>query len=342
MRPTSPLQELSDPDMFVDLSPYLGHALQMKCEGLNLGGSIKVRAAASMVAAAERSRLLREDSVLVESSSGNLGVALSVIAAGKGLRFTCVTDARCNAATAATMRALGAELVVVETPDPEGGYLKARLDRVRALCAEDDRYLWLNQYTNPANWGAHYESTAPAILKHLPDVDVLFVGVGTGGTAMGCARYFRDSGSHARLVAVDAAGSVTFGRAPAPRLIPGLGASVPPPLFAPEVFDHLVQVSELDAVRLCRTLASHGMLFGGSTGTVVAGALQWLERYDPGRTLSSVCISPDMGDRYLTTVYDDRWVLDHFGPEALRPLQPLHPIGPVELVRSQAGAPDLG
>ncbi|GAA0442537.1 2,3-diaminopropionate biosynthesis protein SbnA [Streptomyces sp. NPDC046215] len=334
--------EMTDSDLFVDLSPMLGHALQMKCEGLNLGGSIKLRAAASMVAAAERSHLLREDSVLVESSSGNLGVALSVIAAGKGLRFTCVTDARCNKTTAATMRALGAELLVVDEPDPEGGYLKARLDRVRALCAQDDRYVWLNQYTNPANWGAHYEVTAPAILKHLPDVDVLFVGVGTGGTAMGCARYFRDSGSRARLVAVDAVGSVTFGAAPRPRLIPGLGAGVLPPLFDAEAFDDLVQVSELDTVRLCRTLASHGMLFGGSTGTVVAGALQWLERYDPSRTLSSVCISPDMGDRYLTTIYDDRWALDNFGPEALRPLQPLHPIGPVQLVRSNTGAPNLG
>ncbi|MFE1872685.1 2,3-diaminopropionate biosynthesis protein SbnA [Streptomyces sp. NPDC059496] len=325
MRSISAPHHLTDSDLFIDLAPVLGHALHMKCEGLNFGGSIKLRAAASMIAAAERDHLLREDSVLVESSSGNLGVALSIIAANKGLSFTCVTDVRCNEVTAATMRALGTELLVVEKPDPEGGFLKARLDRVRALCAEDDRNIWLNQYSNPANWGAHYEGTAPSILKYLPDVDVLFVGVGTGGTAMGCARYFRDSGSHARLVAVDTVGSVTFGRPPEPRLIPGLGASVMPPLFEPEAFDDLVQVSELDTVRLCRTLARRGMLFGGSTGTVVAGALQWLERFDPERKQRSVCIAPDMGDRYLTTLYNDRWVLENFGPEGLRPLHPLEP-----------------
>ncbi|MGW2088313.1 2,3-diaminopropionate biosynthesis protein SbnA [Streptomyces sp. NPDC001880] len=339
--PTAP-QETKGSDLFVDLAPLFGHALHMKCEGLNLAGSIKLRAAATMVAAAERSHLLREDSVLVESSSGNLGVALSVIAAQKGLRFVCVTDARCNETTAAMMRALGTELLVVDEPDPEGGFLKARLDQVRALCAEDDRYLWLNQYSNPANWGAHYEGTAPAILEHMPDVDVLFVGVGTGGTAVGCARYFRDSGSHARLVAVDTVGSVTFGRPAGTRLIPGLGAAVKPPLFDAEVFDDLIHVTELDTVRLCRTLAKRGLLFGGSTGTVVAGTLQWLERYDPERTLRSVCISPDMGDRYLSTIYDDPWVLANFGPEGLRPVQPLLPLGPVRLVRTTALAPHAG
>ncbi|MFH8477059.1 2,3-diaminopropionate biosynthesis protein SbnA [Streptomyces sp. NPDC018000] len=336
------VQELTGSELFVDLAPLFGHALHMKVEGLNLGGSIKLRAAAAMVAAAERSRLLREDSVLVESSSGNLGVALSVIAAHKGLRFVCVTDARCNATTAATMRALGTELLVVDEPDPRGGFLKARLDRVRRLCAEDDRYLWLNQYSNPANWVAHYEGTAPAILKYMPDVDVLFVGVGTSGTAMGCARYFRDNGSRARLVAVDAVGSVTFGRPAGTRLIPGLGASVMPPMFDAGAFDDRIQVAELDTIRLCRTLAGRGLLFGGSTGTVVAGALQWLERYDSGRSLRSVCISPDMGDRYLSTIYDDSWVLANFGPEALRPVRPPHPLGPVHLVRTTAPVPQAG
>jgi len=313
-------QELTESDLFVDLKPLLGRSLHVKCEGMNFGGSIKLRAAASMIAAAERASLINEDSVLIESSSGNLGVALSVIAAHKGLRFTCVTDQRCNEITAATMRALGTELVVIEEPDPEGGFLKARLDWVRRQCAADDRYIWLNQYTNEANWGAHYEGTAPVILKHFPDLDVLFVGVGTGGTAMGCARYFRDSGSPALVVAIDAVGSVSFGLPPAPRMIPGLGASVTPPLLDLSVFDDLIQVSELDTVRACRTLASRGLLFGGSTGTVVSGAMQWLEQHDPDRTLRSACISADMGDRYLSTLYDDAWVLENFGPEALQPL----------------------
>ena len=312
--------ELIDSNLYVDLTPVLGRALYVKCEGFNFGGSIKMKAAVAMVADAERDGVIREDSILIESSSGNLGVALSIIAAWKGIPFTCVTDRRCNDLTASVMRALGTRMVVVDEPDSEGGYLKARLDLVRRYCDEDDRYVWLNQYSNEANWMAHYKDTARGIFKHFPDLDVLFVGVGTAGTAMGCLRYIRDIGSTARVVAVDSVGSVSFGSPPADRLIPGVGAGVMPPLLDPDAFDDVVLVPEEAALRMCRTLSARGLLFGGSTGSVVDGARTWLELNDPQRTLRTVCISPDMGDRYLDTVYNDAWVLRHFGPEALAPV----------------------
>lgn len=312
--------ELTGSDLYVDLTPVLGRALYVKCEGFNFGGSIKMKAAVAMVADAEQDGVIREDSILIESSSGNLGVALSIIAAWKGIPFTCVTDRRCNDLTASLMRALGTRMVVVDEPDSEGGYLKARLDLVRRYCDEDDRYVWLNQYSNEANWLAHYKDTAQGILKHFPDLDVLFVGVGTAGTAMGCVRYIRDVGSTARVVAVDSVGSVSFGSPPADRLIPGVGAGVMPPLLDPDAFDDVVLVPEEAALRMCRTLSARGLLFGGSTGTVVDGARTWLELNDPQRTLRTVCISPDMGDRYLDTVYNDAWVLQHFGPQALAPV----------------------
>lgn len=316
---TSP-QELFGSDLYVDLRPVLGHELYVKCEGLNFGGSIKMKAAAAMVAAAEREQLIAEDSVLVESSSGNLGVALSVIAASKNLTFTCVTDSRCNQLTARTMRALGATVIVVDEPHPQGGFLEARLDLVRRMCAEDGRYVWLNQYASEENWRAHYETTGPEILARFPGVDVLFVGVGTSGTATGCARYFRDVGSAARIVAVDAVGSVSFGAAGAPRLIPGLGAGVRPPLLDPDLFDDVIHVPEDETVRVCRALSARGMLFGGSTGTVVAGARSWLDGHDTDSSLQAVCVSPDMGERYLETVYDDTWATSHFGPQVLQPI----------------------
>lgn len=312
--------ELIDSDLYIDLTSVLGHALYVKCEGFNFGGSIKMKAAVAMVADAERDGVIRDDSILIESSSGNLGVALSIIAAWKEIPFTCVTDRRCNDLTASVMRAVGTRIVVVDEPDAEGGYLKARLDLVRRYCEEDDRYIWLNQYSNEANWLAHFKDTARGILKHFPDLDVLFVGVGTAGTAMGCLRYFRDTGSTARVVAVDSVGSVSFGSPPANRLIPGIGAGVLPPMLDPNAFDDVVLVPEEAAVRMCRTLSARGLLFGGSTGTVVDGARTWLERNDPQRTLRTVCISPDLGDRYLDTVYDDAWVRGHFGPGALAPV----------------------
>lgn len=291
--------------------------LYIKCEGFNFGGSIKMKVAAAMLAAAEQSGAIGEGSQLIESSSGNLGVALSVLAASKGIPFTCVTDQRCNSHHASGMRALGTQVIVVDEPDPEGGYLKARLDLVRRLCESDQSYVWLDQYNNQANWLAHYRSTAQVILSHFPNLDVLFVGVGTAGTAMGCLRYFRDNGHHARIVAVDSIGSVSFGSAPANRLIPGIGAGVSPPMLDPDAFDGVVLVDEKSTVRMCRALARQGLLFGGSTGTVVEGARAWLEQHDPGKILRTVCISPDMGDRYLDTVYSDEWVAAHFGPEAI-------------------------
>ena len=114
-----------------------------------------------------------------------------MIAASKGYRFLCVTDSRCNLSTRLLMEALGSQVHIVAEPDPVGGFLGARIDYVRALCASDDRYVWLNQYTNPGNWQAHYRTTAPAIARQFPQLDVLFVGAGTTGTLMGCARYFQ-------------------------------------------------------------------------------------------------------------------------------------------------------
>ena len=146
-----------------------GHPLFLKCEGFNFAGSIKLKAATEMVEAAERDGLLTPDSILVESSSGNLGVALSMIAASKGYRFVCVTDSRCNLSTRRLMEALGSQVRTSSTdPDPERRLARRRLDYVRALCAADDRYVWLNQYTNPGNWQAHYRTTAPGDRPPVP------------------------------------------------------------------------------------------------------------------------------------------------------------------------------
>ncbi|NKY31212.1 2,3-diaminopropionate biosynthesis protein SbnA [Nocardia gamkensis] len=316
---SSPYEDF-DSDLYVDASSAVGRRILLKCEGLNLGGSIKMRSAAAMIGAAVANSTFDNDSILVESSSGNLGIALSATAASMGLRFVCVTDIRCNRSSIHAMRAMGAQVVVLDEPDPIGGLLLARLNWIRARLTEDDRYIWLDQYSNQANWQAHYHRTAAGIHRSLPDLDVLFVGVGTGGTAMGCARYFADSGRRVRVVAVDPVGSVAFGHPPQRRLIPGLGAGIVPPLLDRDLIDDVVRVAEADTVRMCRTLASRGLLFGGSTGTVVHGAQQWLEDNDPAGELLAVAIAPDFGDRYLDTIYNDAWVLENFCPAALEPL----------------------
>jgi 2,3-diaminopropionate biosynthesis protein SbnA len=309
-------QAFNEDDLYVDLRGVVGQPLFLKCEGFNFAGSVKLKAATEMVESAERAGALTADSVLVESSSGNLGVALGMLAASKGYRFVCVTDSRCNLATRRIMEALGGQVHIVTEPAPVGGFLGARLDYVRSLCAADDRYVWLNQYTNPGNWRAHYRRTAPAIARTFPRLEVLFVGAGTTGTLMGCARWFREWAPRVHVVAVDAVGSVTFGTPPGRRMIPGLGTSVPPPMLDESFIDDVVWVEEADTVRTCHRLARHGFLFGGSTGTVVSGAVDWLARHD-GSSPTAVAIAPDLGERYLDTVYQSSWVEDLYGTDVL-------------------------
>lgn len=301
-------------ELYVDLRPVFGRALYLKCEGFNFAGSIKLKAALEMVEAQERRGALTAGGTIVESSSGNMGVALSVVAAGRGYRFVCVTDVRCTSAARRVMAAYGATVHVVDEPDSEGGFLGARLERVRRMCRENPDYVWLNQYANPGNWEGHHRTTAPEIAKAFPELDVLFVGAGTTGTLMGCARYFREHHPSVRVVAVDSEGSVTFGTPSGRRLIPGLGSSVRPPILDESYVDEVVHVSELDAVRACQTMLRKGFLFGGSTGTVVVGALSWLDREGAGTNLTAVTISPDLGHPYLDTVYDERWVQEVLDP----------------------------
>ncbi len=310
-------QEYNEENLYVDLRTTLGRPLFLKCEGFNFAGSVKLKAATSMVEAAERDGLLRPGSVLVESSSGNLGVALSMIAASRGYHFVCVTDSRCNLATKRLMEALGAEVHTIVEPDPVSGFLGARLDRVRELLESDDRFVWLNQYSNSNAWKAHFLTTGPAIARQFPQLDVLFVGAGTTGTLMGCARFFRQWHRRVRIVAVDSVGSIAFGAQPARRMIPGLGTGVRPELLDESLVDDVVWVEESDPVRSCHRLARKGFLFGGSTGTVVSGATSWLRRHDRCDELTAVALAPDLGERYLDTVYQANWVQELYGYDVL-------------------------
>lgn len=311
-------EEYNEDQLYVDLRASIGTPLYLKCEGFNFSGSIKLKAAREMIEGAEKSGLLGVDSVLVESSSGNLGVALSMLAASRGYRFICVTDSRCNPTTLRMMEALGTEVHIISEPDPERGLLGARLAHVEALLRSDERYIWLNQYVSANNWGAHYRLTAPHIAERFPGLNALFIGAGTTGTLMGCARWFKDHRPDVRIVAIDSVGSVSFGGPPAPRVIPGLGSSVRPPLLDEALVDDVVMVPEAETVATSHRLVGHGFLFGGSTGTVVAGARRWLAELGVPDDFMAVAVAPDLGERYLDTLYRPEWVRRHFGAGAHR------------------------
>lgn len=306
--------EFNVPDLFIDVTGLLGMRAFLKCEQMNFAGSVKLKAARAMVTRAEEEGLLFPGMTLVESSSGNLGVALSLVAAARGYGFVCVTDSRCNAATIRLMTTLGAQVEVVTRPHPEHGLLGARLERVAELLRARPGHVWLNQYRNPANPGAHEMTTGPEILAAFPDVTTVFIGVGTAGTVMGCSAHLRAHAPGVRIVGIDSVGSVTFGAPAGVRHIPGLGAGVVPAQFRSAALDDHWNVPEADTVRMCRQLADRGFLFGGSTGTVLAGARAWLAEHPEARRGLCVAIAPDGGERYLDTLYDDSWVVERYGP----------------------------
>lgn len=279
----------------------------VKVEGFNPGGSIKMKTARGLVQAAEESGADLSDIRLIESTSGNLGIALAVICAANKYPLTCVTDPNSNETAVAIMRALGADVVVIRERDSNGGYLGSRISYIQQRLADEPNLYWLNQYANPGNPAAHEQTTAPSVLREFGKVDYLFLGVGTGGTLMGCVDYFRRRSPQTRIIAVDTVGSVNFEAVSGIRHIPGLGTSQRPPLLDKHAPDEIVLIPEWETVRECRWLATNtGLLAGGSTGTVLAAVRRQADLIPPDATV--VAIAPDLGERYLNSVYDDDWV----------------------------------
>ncbi|WP_287496224.1 2,3-diaminopropionate biosynthesis protein SbnA [Pandoraea sp. CB10b_02] len=312
--------------VFTRIDGLCAAPVHLKLEGLNPAGSIKLKTALQLIEDLEASGSIRRDTHIVESSSGNLGVALAMVCANRGYRFTCVTDPNTSRHAVRTMQALGAHVVRVERRDAQGGFLGTRIAWIRAQVRKDTRWLWLNQYANPSNWRAHFRWTAPEVFAAFPGVDHLFVGAGTTGTLLGCLRYVRAHRLPTRVVAVDAVGSVTFGGPPGARRIPGLGTSCRPPLCEPphaEPPDAVVHVAEPETLRMCHALAQRGLLAGGSSGSVLRAVQIAGADIAPDETV--VAIAPDMGDKYLDTVYDAAWAATCFAdaspaPDATPPL----------------------
>lgn len=303
-------------DIFVELPGFVpGVDVVVKLEGLNPAGSIKVKAARALITAMDDRGLLKAGGRVIESSSGNLGVALAGVCAARGYRLTIVTDPMASASAIAAMRALGADVIVVTEPDVNGGYLHSRIALISQRLAADPELVWTNQYANQAGAAVHYETTARSIHWHVPYADVVVIGTGTTGTLMGCARYFAQHNPGVRVVAVDSSGSVLFGGPGGRRHIPGIGVSRVPELYSEDQpFEKLV-VSERDGIMACRRVAhQYGLLLGGSTGSILAGVQRIGSSLLTGSTV--VALSPDMGDKYLSTVYSDAWFEEVFPASA--------------------------
>lgn len=243
---------------------------------------------------------------IIESTSGNLGLALAAVTASHGVPFTAVVDPRSSASVVAAVRALGGRVVTIDRPDGSGGYLLSRIAYIRERLRTEPRLVWPDQYANPASPRVHARGTAPELWAQTMGRPMsVLVAVSTGGTLAG----FRDYAAAIRpaweLVGVDVAGSAALGGAAGPRVLSGIGASRPS-AFLPGGHRPTVPVSPREAVSACLWLAAAtGLGVGGSSGALIAAALRLFRTVPPRREVA--CLCPDGADRYLDTVYAAEW-----------------------------------
>jgi cystathionine beta-synthase len=284
--------------------------LVAKLEVFNPGGSIKDRVAIALIDAAERDGLLRPGGTIVEPTSGNTGTGLAIAARLKGYRVVAVMPDKMSREKIDLLRAYGAEVVLAPTdvpPDSPRSYYRVA-DR---LTAEIPGAFQPNQYRNPANPQAHYESTGPEIWEQTGGrITHLVAGVGTGGTVTGVVRYLRERKPDLVAVGADPEGSIYSGGAEnvRPYLVEGVGEDFWPETFDPAVIDRWVMVSDRHAFLTTRQLAhAEGILAGGSGGLALHAALQVAaEVQDPNAMI--VVVIPDGGRSYLSKIYSDAWM----------------------------------
>lgn len=291
-----------------------GPRVVAKLESANPAGSAKDRPAARMLATAVAEGRLGPGGTVVESSSGNLGVALAQQCGYHGFRFICVVDPRTPHQTVRLIEAYGGTVHRVESPDPStGDWLAARISVVRDLVNQIPDAWWPNQYANHENAAAHRDGAVAEIVEtlgHAPTA--LYVATSSTGTLVGSQQWLRDHGMPTRVIAVDAQGSVLFEGTRGDRRLPGFGAGIVPALAAHADPDEVVRVDDVESVVGCRRLVRHeSLLVGASAGGVVSAFLRHQHRYRPTDTVA--LLFHDGGERYLDTVYDDRWVAEHLG-----------------------------
>jgi len=290
--------------------------LYAKLECLNPGGSTKDRSAASIIKHGIESGAIGSGTVVIGSSSGNMGIGLAQACSYYNLSLICVIDPKTTQQNLNLLKAYGASVDMVTEPDPETGeFLQARINRVQELLRRTENSFWCNQYANLHNALAHQQTMHEIATVLENKVDYLFCATSKCGTMRGCSDYVKEHGLKTKMIAVDAVGSIIFGEKKAKRLIPGHGAAVRPQLYRDDLVDDVVLVSDLSCVIGCRHLMrTESLLVGGSSGAVISAVDQMKDRV-PSRS-TCVAIFADRGERYLDTIYSDAWVRAHFGDVA--------------------------
>jgi cystathionine beta-synthase len=291
--------------------------LFLKLENQNPGGSIKDRVGLYLIEAAERAGGIRPGGTLIEATAGNTGLGLALVAAQKGYRLLLVIPDKMSQEKIFHLRAMGAEVMMTRS-DVSKGHPEYYRDVAERLAREMPNSCFVNQFGNPANAQAHEQTTAPEIWQQMGHrLDAVVCGAGTGGTLAGLTHYFARTAPQLELVLADPAGSglacyATTGRLPekmTPWLVEGIGGDSVPPVADFSRVKRTYSIPDAEAFRACRELLSkEGIIAGTSTGTLLAAALRYCrEQQQPKRVVTFVC---DSGNKYLSKVYNDYWMLD--------------------------------
>src|SRR5512135_966866 len=282
-----------------------------KVEYLNPGGSVKDRIALTMIEAAERNGLLRPGGTIVEPTSGNTGVGLVIVAAGRGYRCVFTMPDKISEEKRSVLRAYGAEVVVCPTavtPDDPRSYYSV----ARRIVAETPGAWSPDQYSNLGNPRAHHRTTGPEVWVQTDGRVTHFVaGIGTGGTISGAGRYLKEvSGGRVQVVGADPEGSVYSGGSGRPYLVEGVGEDIWPVTFDKGVVDRVEAVGDRESFLMTRDLARReGLLVGGSCGLAVVAALRVAHELGPDDLV--VVLLPDSGRGYLSKIFNDEWMYDY-------------------------------
>jgi len=277
-----------------------GAEVVAKLESFNPAGSVKDRIGVSMIDAAERAGLIRPDTIILEPTSGNTGIALAMVCAARGYRCVLTMPETMSLERRMLLRAYGAELIL--TPGAEG--MPGAIAAAENLAKTDPRYFIPQQFENPANPAIHRATTAEEVWQDTDGrVDIFVSGIGTGGTITGVGEVIKERKPSARFVAVEPAASpVLSGGAKGPHPIQGIGAGFVPPVLDLEVVDEIITVANEDALAMARRLAKdEGLLVGISSGAAAWAAVQVARRPENAGQLV-VVVLPDFGERYLSTV----------------------------------------
>jgi cystathionine beta-synthase len=299
-----------------------------KAEFLNPGRSVKDRIGRAIIEEAEQAGRLRPGGTIVESTSGNTGVGIALVAAVKGYRTVFTLPDKMSTEKIRLLRAFGAEVIVTPTAIPHdapGSYTEV----ARRVVRETPNAILADQYENPRNPASHYRTTGPEIWEDTAGAITHFVcGVGTGGTITGTGRYLKERNPAVKVIGIDPQGSVLREYFTTRHITPvlktykveGIGQDYVPGVLDFSVVDEMVEVTDRESFHMARRLTrEEGLMTGGSSGTAVAGMLKIADRFDDDDVV--VVLLPDSGERYLSKIFDDDWMREHgfLVPERVTP-----------------------